>query len=287
MMKEESVKDAAVRQFLLGDVDDEERQRIESLFISEPEMKKRLLFAEDRLIEDYLEDCLSTSEKARFLAQYGYTPQQRRKLRITKSIKEYAVAKALLTGTATSAIPKRRTFLSALRLRNPRFFIPITAILAIAFIVAVVWLVELNSRRTRENNRRGAIERELVDLNAPSSLREAPPQLSIVLPPVSVRSVKPQTELTPRTDTRLVELQLLWVEHAQYPNYRAVLRRVGNDGQFTIPNLHLEKSPNGSVVRLRLPAHLLTSGLYQVSLSGIADNGASEQAEEYTFEVGG
>jgi len=167
-------------------------------------------------------------------------------------------------------------------------FIPIAATLTIACVVGVVWLVQLNSRRAQENSRRAAIERELTDLNAPSSLREVRPQMfSIVLPPVSVRSVEPQAELTPRTDIRVVELQLLWTQKEQYASYRAVLRRVGNTEQFTIPNLHVEKNSGGSAVRVRLPAHLLSRGLYQVSVSGVAGDGAPGQAEEYTFTVGG
>lgn len=287
-MKDEFVTDVEITRFLLGEVDDEERHRIESLFISDPESREKILIAENDLIDDYLEDCLTASDRNKFLAQYGYTPQQRRKLRIGKSIKEYAVAEAVLTQTATSAIPKWRPFLLSLRPRNPRLFIPVAATLTIAFVVAVVWLVQLNSRRAQENNRRVAIERELTDLNAPSSLREVRPQMfSIVLPPVSVRSVEPQAELTPRTDIRVVELQLLWTEKEQYASYQVVLRRVGNTEQFTIPNLHVEKISGGSAVRVRLPAHLLTRGLYQVSVSGIAGDGAPGQVEEYTFTVGG
>lgn len=287
-MKEESVSDAVVKQFLMGEVDDEERQRIESLFISDPGIREKILFAEDHLIEDYLEDCLTASERDKVLAQYGDTPLKRRKLRITKSIKDYAIAEAMLAQTATLAIPKWRTFLSALRPRNPKLFFPIAAMLMVALVVAAVWLVGLNSKRTQENSRRLAIERDLADLNEPSRPREVPPQIfSIVLPPVSVRSVSPQTELLPRTDIRVVELQLLWTQTEQYPSYRAVLRRVGNTDQFTISNLHVEKNFGGSTVPLRLPARLLVRGLYQVSLSAIDSNGAPGQSEEYSFTVGG
>ena len=287
-MKDEFVTDVEITRFLLGEVDDEERQRLEGLFISDPESREKILIAENDLIDDYLEDCLTASDRDKFVAQYGDTPRQRRKLRIARSIKEYAVAEAMLTERATSAIPKWRTFLSSLRPRRPMLFIPIAATLTIACVVGVVWLVQLNSRRAQENSRRAAIERELTDLNAPSSLREVRPQMfSIVLPPVSVRSVEPQAELTPRTDIRVVELQLLWTQKEQYASYRAVLRRVGNTEQFTIPNLHVEKNSGGSAVRVRLPAHLLSRGLYQVSVSGVAGDGAPGQAEEYTFTVGG
>jgi hypothetical protein len=286
-MTQAPVTEALARQFLLGNVDDEERQRIESLFISDPESKTIILIAEDDLIEDYLEDRLNQSDRHKFLAQYADTPQQRRKLRIFRSIKEYAIAEARRTQTAR-AVPKWRIFLSALNPRNARLFIPLAVTVTIAVVVAFGWLLELNSRRTRENNQRLAIERELADLNGQSSFGELAPQLlSIVLPPVSLRGVGPQTELTPRADTRVIELRLLWTQKEQYPSYRAVLQRVGSTEQFVIPSLHLENQLGNRAVRVRVPAHLLSRGLYRVSLSGIADDGAPEPAEEYTFSVGG
>jgi hypothetical protein len=285
-MKEKFVTDAVVRQFLLGDVDEEERHRIEGLFVSDPDTNEKILIAEADLIEDYLEDSLTTSERDMFLSQYGNTPQQRRDVRITRSIKDWAVAQPTPLETATPA-SGWLTFLSGLRLGNPRVFIPVAAILLISFIVSA-WLLQLNGRRMQENTRRAEIERELVDLNRPSIPGEArAPALSIVLPPVSVRSVEPQPALNPKPETRVVELQLLWTQKEQFQSYRAVLRRVGNPDQFIIPNLHLERDLGGSLVRLRVPAHLFGPGLYQVRLSGIAGNVPSEQAEEYTFMVRG
>jgi hypothetical protein len=148
--------------------------------------------------------------------------------------------------------------------------------------------MQLNSRKAQENNWRVAIERELTDLNTPSSLHDVRPQMfSIVLPPVSLRSVKPQAELTPRSDTRVVELQLVWIQTEQYPSYRAVLRRIGDTEQFTIHNLHVENNRGNSSIRVRLPVHFLTRGLYQVSVSGVAGGGAPGQVEEYTFTFSG
>ena len=109
----------------------------------------------------------------------------------------------------------------------------------------------------------------------------------MVLPPVSVRSVQPDTGLTPRSDIRVVELKLLWTQKEQYASYRAVLHQVGKTEQFTISNLHIENSGGGGVIRVRLPSHLLVRGLYQVTLSGIGGNGAPGLSEEYSFTVGG
>jgi hypothetical protein len=287
-MKDEFVTDVEITRFLLGDVDDAERQRLESLFISDPESRERILVVENELIDNYLDDSLPALDRDKFVAQYGDAPQHRRKIRIAKSITDYAVAEAMPTQMATSSNPRWRTLLSSLGPRKPKLFIPVAATLTVACVIAVVWLVRLNSRRTQENNRRAAIERELADLNTPSSLREVGPQMfSMILPPVSVRSVGPPAELMPRTEVRVVELRLVWTQKEQYLSYRAVLRRVGHTEQFTIPNLHVESSIGGSVVRVRLPAHRLTRGQYRVNVSGVAGDGAQGPVEEYTFTVGG
>src|SRR5690242_6419872 len=130
-MKEETVSDAALRQFLLGDVGDEERQRIESSFLTNAQARDRILTAEQDLVEDYLEDSLTPADKEKFLSLYGSTPEQQQKLRITKSIKDWAAAEQKVTsiGPATTSYWKR------LRERlgpKPMFAIPLAATAVIA-----------------------------------------------------------------------------------------------------------------------------------------------------------
>ena len=145
----------------------------------------------------------------------------------------------------------------------------------------------LLSRRRQDNEQHLAAERELAGLNAASSGREVPTQmLSVVLTPLSLRSVGPQTEFTPRGDIRVVELHLLWIQKERYATHRAVLRRVGSAQEFIINDLRPENDI-GKSIRIRLPARLITRGLYQIILSGIAADGAAGPAEEYSFTVGG
>lgn len=284
-MRNEFVNDAALRRFLLGDVEDDERQRIERLFIIDPEVNQRILAAEDDLFEDYLENSLSAPDRDKFLLQYGHTPPQRRRIRIVRSIKDYAVAEAR-TQAAHPNHTRRRTFLSMLGLRNRMFLVPVAATLVIALIVAVFWLVRWNTTRDQENNLHLAIERELSDLNNPSRLQSVPPQLlSMVLPPVSLRSPQARPELSPQPDVRVIELRLLWTQKERYASYRAEVHLVGKPDRYTVSNLHIENTGSGSAVRVRLPASRLIAGLYQVTLSGIASNGKPDLSEEYAFSV--
>jgi hypothetical protein len=255
--------DAFLREFLLGKVSDEERGRIEDLFLTDPQAKERLLGVEQDLIEDYLEGTLTTADSERFVARYAQTDEQRRRLRITKSIKEWAIAESAATVSA-----KKSTWFGF----RPAFIIPIAATAMIVIVVAALWL--------KGRAEHSGIEQELAQLNAASSLGP----VSIELSPVTVRSAEPQAQLNTRSSENGVVLRLLWIQKERYSSYQATIRRVGDTESFLIGNLQPES--DGKAIRLKLPAHILTKGTYQVTLSGLAKDGASS-SEEYQFSVDG
>ena len=287
-MNEEPVTNALARQFLLGEVSDEERERIERLFLAEAETRNRILIAEEDLIEDYLENSLTASDRESFQTQYGQTPGQRRKLRIARSIKDYA-AKGAAVPQPSPAISRWRSVLSTLGPGNLKVFIPVAATLSVALVIAVIGLLELNKRGEQENIRRMGIEREIAELNKPSNSLANPNEvLAMVLAPVSVRSARPGSEVTPRADTKVIELELLWIQNERYPSYRALLKRVDGPEQFTISDLRLESKNGGSIIRLKIPARILARGAYTVRLSAVtADDRPPGPAEEYSFTVSG
>src|SRR6185369_8731973 len=240
-MKEEILTDALLREFLLGKVADEEAARIESLFLTDPESREKVLVIEQELIEDYLEDSLATEDRQKFLLRYGQTAEQLQQLRITKAIKDWA-----LRENASQTIPAEVSTWQRLRTRlrlRPMFVVPIAVTAMIAIVMTGIWL---NSRM-----KRAAIERELAALNTAESLREVPREMvSLDLSPVAVRSVEPQQELTISGATRLVEIHLPWIQKERYPTYQAEVRRVGGDESFTIRNLQAENDLYKIRVRL-------------------------------------
>jgi len=278
-MREETVTDAALRQFLLGDVDDEERQEIESLFVTDSVARDRILTAEQDLVEDYLEDSLTAADKEKFLSLYAGTPAQRQKLRITKSIKDWAAGEQ----KATAVSPSATSFWGRLSARlglKPMFVIPIAATAVIAIVIALVWL----NSRTEERNRQAALNQELARLNDPASLRQTLPGLVLLtLRPGSVRGVVAQQELIKAADTQIVELRLAWTQREHYPSYHAVVRRVSSNESLTPPSLHGDE--DGNTIRLRIPVRFLTRGVYQVEVSGIGADGSIGPSEEYQFTI--
>ena len=279
-MKKEAVTDALLRQFLLGRLEDEERQRqrIESLFITDSHTKERVLAAEQELIDDYLEDRLSTADREAFLLLYGDTVAQRRKLRIAKSIQDWVARQPNTTpvdrGPEISVWDRLRARL------KPSFVLPIAITTAVAIVIAVVWV---NSRNERHRQYL-AVQQEVTRLNTPSSLHEVPSQILLTLKPGSGRSLDPQPELKIHPDSSVAELRLLLMQKEDYPTYEAVVRGPRDDQSYIIPNLTAARE-DGKFIRVRLPAQLLTRGTHHIELSGVTADGAKSPPEVYSLTV--
>lgn len=276
-MKEEAMTDALLREFLLGGLNDEERERIESLFLTDSEIKERVLAVEQDLIEDYLEDSLTREDRERFSLLYAQTAEQRRKLRITKSIKDWAATESGLPQTVSAKVSSWARLRNWLRL-NPAV-VPVGVAIVIAMVVVAVWL---NNRTQR--SRHLAIEQELAQLNSPASLREVPSDMVRELSPGAVRSSEQSAELKTSDNIRIVELRLSWTKPERYSNYQAKVGRVGDNKSYTIRNLQAEPD-RAYAIRLRLSTEILRRGQYQINLSGITGDGSASLSEEYTFVV--
>jgi hypothetical protein len=268
----------------LGKVDDQERERIESLFLTDSDARERVLAAEQDLTEDYLEDGLSVADRELFLERYGQTPAQQRQLRINKSIKDWALRESALMESASSTHAASVKISAWARLRErlrvkPMPVIPIVVTAMIVIVVVTVWL------SSRQEGRYRAIEQELAQLNTPASLREVPPNLRPSdVSALALRGLENETELKKTAQAEIFELHLPWIQKDRYTSYRAELLRVGGAEQFTIPNLP-GPGDRTSPIRLRLPSHALHRGHYKLRLTGINTDGSLGLSEEYTFAV--
>lgn len=278
-MNDERISDALLRQFLLGTTQDEERQRIEGLFLTDPDLRERVLAVEQDLIEDYLENSLPTADKERFLKLYAQTPAQQQKLRITKSIKDWAVSESIKTEIVASPLlpsSRKRWWL------RPSFVVPMALAVVIAIVFAIVWV-----NRRNQAQEHFAVVQELARLNSRESLRGVPLQMiSVELRPIAVRSIESAVQLNLGAEVRLFELRLPWIQKERYSTYQARVSKPGDDKSYTIPNLEAA-SDGGYEIRLRLPAHILERGNYRIELSGIAADGTTGITDEYGFVAGG
>ena len=274
-MKEELLTDAMLRKFLLGKVDEAERERLENLFLTDSEAREKVLVVEQELVEDYLENSLTREDRREFLARYGQTPEQQQQLQISKAIKDWAVRENARIQLAPVPRSSWSRFIATLRMR-PVLIMPIAATLLIAIVLVAFWV---NNRMTRNT-----LAQELAELNTPASLRQTPQKMvRLNLSPVTVRGSEPGAVLKRSADNGIVELRLPLIQKEQYQTFRAEVRRVGGDQLFTIPDLQ-RASDDPNVIQLRFPVRILSSGDYQVRLTR-SSNDANGPTEEYSFYV--
>jgi anti-sigma factor RsiW len=280
-MKEQPLTDALLRQYLLGRVDEEERQRIESLFITDSEIKERLLIVEQELTDDYLDDRLPAEDRQIFRRHYANTPAQQRRLRIAKSINDWIdTAGTAVDERAAAATVSVWSRLWALLKEHRRIVIPVAATAMIAIVILAVWLSGWIDERSRERSNQQKIAR----VNDRSQLNEVPPsQVQLLaLTPIAVRSGDSQNELVKRVDVQAVELRLAWPQPDRYSTYRAVVRLTGTANSLTVNELKLE---DDGFIRLRLHAYELERGLYQIQLTGITREGGTGTEQQYQLTV--
>jgi hypothetical protein len=279
-MNESNEEERRLRRFLLNQLDEEERQRVEERFLLDPEYRERVLAAEEELIEDYAEGSLSGAEGQRVRTEILSTPGQQQKLRTALLIKKYVEAAAHSPPAEVKLErPKRE---AASRLRRPYVLVPLAAALLVALGFGAVKYVEFrrqNELIAREQARRAEIERELVQLNETST----PAAYSVALSPILVRDLRAAPVVSPPSGAPVVELRLRLV-NSDYDSYRAVVQKLDGASPLTIPNLRAQSASGEQAVHLKVPARLLTAGDYRVGLSGLA-GGAAEEVGEYNFHV--
>lgn len=293
-MREVNENEALIRQFLLDELREDERHRIEEVFITDEDYREKILMAEDDLIDDYLEGALSASERERFLSRYLSAPQQRRKLRIAKAIKQYSGSEVASPrppsgGGASRHSAGRRGRVNWLSLRNPLVSLPLAAAVVVAFGLVAMKVADswrFNQQREQEQALRSADEQELARLNDRSlpDQRPAGGAFSVALLPVSTRGSGAKFS-TPADASPVVLLLVL--QGDEYRSYEVDLQRMGGAQRRTVRNLRAEDTAAGKAVALIVPAKLLPRGSYQLRLTGITAAGGSEEVGEYTFEVPG
>lgn len=289
-MTDSNEEEGRLRKFLLGELAEEERERVEERFLTDPDFKDRVLAAQDELVEEYAEGSLSDAERRRVAATILSSLEGRRRLRTATLIKKYVdVEKAAHSPPPGEKIKQNGSQrFAAFGLRRPYVSVALAAVVLLAIGFGAVKLLDvrrLNEQRAREHSQREAVERELAQLNDASlDGAGAPPAYSVPLTPVFVRSVSTARVVSPPASAAVVELRLA-LAGGGYETYRAVIQKLDDPARFAVPNLRASVAEGRMAIHLKVPARLLTRGDYQLSLSGVSADGKAEEVGEYNFQV--
>lgn len=136
-MSRNAVKTDMLTRFLLGDLPEDERARVEDSFLGDGELFEQLLDAENDLVDDYVADRLGAGERERFERNYLPLPEHREKVAAAKFLRRQREAKTNLVDVSagTSFLQSIKAFFGAWHLAPTA-----VAFALLLLLVGSVWL---------------------------------------------------------------------------------------------------------------------------------------------------
>jgi hypothetical protein len=286
---------AAMRQYLLGEMDENLRGTLEErLMIDEP-FNDELSAAEDELIDAYLDDELNVAERESFESFYLSTPERMRKLSFARTFNRYVSdaqiaesdaetdAKTDETVTTTESVAQHVPGRSP----SPLAWLMQHRALGAALAAVLLLAVSFGIYRAFDGGQRSALEREIAELNRADGARpDGAPDLSVVvaLSPGLTRASGGVQSVNVMAGVPIVKLQLL-LDAGEYESFRATLLSANGDEVFTVGGLKASDENGVRIVPLNIPARALERGDYRLKLSGRTREGVYEDIGSYYLHV--
>jgi len=269
-----------MRRYLLGAVDEGEREQVEERFFSDPEYHAELLGSEEDLVGDYLENNLSVEDRNLFRTHYLATPQKLQSVQLTAALLRYcSTAEAETTRPEAFADSNRQSRARQSSVRTWRFAYAAVAIAALITVSVTLTLIFRKTRGPTESD----ISRELRELNSPHSAGKTP-GTSIILLPVTLRGEGESSKLSLRPGTEVVQL-ILVLPRDDYPAYTIIIQRDDDAKPLTVDDLPAANTAAGKALSLKLPARFMGSQDYAFEVKGLTPDGTLKSVAEYTLKV--
>ena len=151
-MEQPIINEVFVRQYLLGLLPDDKRERLEMSLLTDDYIYETLTAledeVEDELIDQYLDGELTEPERDKFERVFLKTPERARKLKLIKDLKDHVMV------AAHAEIPSRKTvttyspsnWISTVSVfQNPAFGLATAATLSLALFCCVWLWIRVNS----------------------------------------------------------------------------------------------------------------------------------------------
>jgi hypothetical protein len=271
--------------------------------------------SEYELIDDYLSEDLTRDEKDKFENFFLLAPERKQKLRFARALNRHVASHPV---KEDSRNPWWDQFLAFWRLQNPVLSWSLTASLVLIIAGGALSMLEISRLRQtlqtesgnaqkllveaekRNSELTAALQREQARGNMPEQQtggmkKEETPGLAslqpgqtrptifaIALTPGLLRDMGSSRKTGIPSGTNLVQLDLN-LDSVDHARYRAVLQRVGDGEVWT--QISPKPDSRGRLLHLVIPANLLTPGDYVAKLSGIGENGETEDIGSYYFRI--
>jgi hypothetical protein len=298
---------STLKRYMLGELDQEEQQRLEREIMTDNHTFEQLSVAEDELVEEYLEGSLSAREREKFEKHFLSTPERRQELKLAKALRRYVAEKK-----SESKVPFWESLQALLRTQPAFLKHALSAVLVLA-VVGGAWsarqarrssqeIAQIRDQQATSQEQMQDLQRQLGDqrsrnLQLAEELQRqeeqrsktgltAVPRPSLVSLALSLGRVRdtgsPKTPVLPLSASP-IPLQLQLSENL-YPSYRAVLQDAKGSEVWILNQLRAQRSGADIVVVFTLPTELPPDD-YSVKLSGMNSQGDFEDIGKYYFRV--
>jgi len=290
--------EALLVRYLIGDCSDEERTRVEERFFSDTDTFDRLCELEEELVARYARGELRADERVQFERAYG-TPPRRDRLILNLALGRIFASTPVSSPEAASiATPSWRRWLT---------FEPAAARWALAAAAVVLLTGVLVQFRQAERLRTSLgqsqqdaaalrarldeAERRVADAERQNATSQqtaqtaSPVIATFVLTPGLTRSARGPARVNVPPAATALRFRLTLDFDGGYSSLRAALRNAAGDSVWTQGGLQPQKTTDGSVVTVTIPAATLANGEYELLLQGVLKNNSVEDAATYHFTV--
>lgn len=289
-MSQQSDEELLMRNYLLGGLDEERQEQVEERLLSDDSFAEKLSEAQDNLIDDYVFDALSESERESFDKNFILTDERRKKMLFAQTIEiyvdEHYGQQPSPSDDSHLPSPGWRNPLQLLRSNKAWLAIPAIVLLLFFLTPKIVRWLKSDDQVALVRARRASIERQIAELNQRPTDQsvQALPTYELALQPTLLREDGGIKQVTLTDDIKLLTLKLA-LSQGQHEKYRALVLTVEGDELFAVEGLTPETDVGVAVVLLKIPSEFLTTGDYQIQLRGVAAGGQPDNAVRYNFRV--
>ncbi|MCA1565909.1 MAG: hypothetical protein LC803_09780 [Acidobacteria bacterium] len=290
-MSRQSNEEVLMRNYLLGELEDEtQQQEVEERLLTDDGFAERLSAAQDNLIDEYVFAALSESERESFEKHFLLNEERRKKVLFAQTMELYVDEHYGQQLSATDAshlpFPWWKNPLQLLRsYKTWLVAIPVVILLLFFLTPKVVRWLRPPDPLALVRAQRTSIEWQIAEVNKrpPDQRVQALPASELTLQSGLLREDDgiPRVALT--HDIKLLTLKLT-VPQVQHKKYRALVFTVEGDELFAVEELTPEADAKAAAVLLKIPTEFLPTGDYQIQLQGVAD-GQLAKAVLYNFRV--
>jgi len=302
--------DKVIARYLLGDLPEAEQTQLEEHAFSDSNYLEHVRAVEKDLVDEYARGELSGAAREAFEQRFFASEERRRQIEFARALMKVSGESPSRASSDAPTIPWWDSIFLFSRGLNPALRFGLAA-LVLFIVVGGIWLV----REARRSQRERAQLQPPVQTTPPAQESVTPkstgeqraqnnPQAtpspanrlegrqtvqpvvaSLLLLPGTSRGVESHPHLTIAPATSTVQLRVVLESGDEYKTYGLQLRTVSGKVVRSQTGLTSHVGPGARAVVLTLPANLLVTGDYELTLNGINEQKRVEPLGYYYFSV--